>query len=394
MKYNFDEVIDRSNTSCEKYDKRIELFGTEDVIPLWVADMDFKVAQPIVDALRKRVEQQIFGYTFQNEAYYESIINWEKRRNNWEIKREWIMHSPGVVPGLAIAVQSLTKEGDKIVIMPPVYRPFFNCVTDNNRVLLENNLKHNGLEYSIDYEDLENKLKEAKMLILCSPQNPIGKVWKREDLEKIAQLCLKYKVIIVSDEIHSDMIFKPHKHIPIASLSPEIGNICLTFFAPSKTFNIAGFATSVAVASNQEIHDKFWSGIMKIHLNEGNIAGTTALTVAYNEGEEWLEQMLDYVWGNANFAVDFIAKNMPKLKTKLPEASYLIWIDFSELGLSQAELMDFLVKEAKVGLNNGTAFSDNEGIGFMRFNLATSRTVVEKALNNMLKAYNKLVVKS
>jgi len=389
MKYNFDEINDRSNTNCEKYDKRKEIFGTEDVIPLWVADMDFKVAPSIVDALRKCTEHQIFGYTFQSQSYFESIINWQKRRNNWDIKQEWILYTPAVVPGLNLAVQSLTSEGDKIVIMPPVYRPFFNCVINNNRILLENRLAHNGLDYFIDFDDLEEKLKDAKMLIFCNPHNPVGRVWRRDELEKVAELCLKHKVIIVSDEIHSDLIFAPHKHISIASLSEEIADLCITFFAPSKTFNIAGLVSGVAVASNKEIYDKYCFHLKRLSIDQGNLYGVTALEAAYSTGDEWLEQLLEYVSSNAKFVIDFFEKNLPQVKVKHPEGTYLQWIDFSALNLSQRELTDFLVYEAKVGMNDGTAFSDSEGIGFMRLNLACPRAIIEKALNQVLTAYNK-----
>ncbi|MDR2293009.1 MAG: PatB family C-S lyase [Prevotellaceae bacterium] len=390
MKYNFDEIVDRSSTNCEKYNKCEEVFGTEDIIPLWVADMDFKVAKPVLDALRSRNEHGIFGYTFQGESYFDSIIKWQKRRNGWTIEKDWIIHCPGVVPGLNFAVQTLTDEGDKIVIMPPVYHPFFTAATDNNRILVENNLKHAGLDYFIDYDDLDEKLKDAKLLIFCNPHNPVGRVWKRSELEKIAELCIKHKTVILSDEVHSDLIFAPHKHIPLATLSPEIADLCLTFFAPSKTFNIAGFATAVAVASNKTIRDAFGSIIKKLHLTDGNISGLTALEAAYNNGEEWLEQMLEYISENAKFVVDFFEKNIPHIKTQHPESTFLQWIDFNALNLTQNELVDFLIKDAKVGLNDGKSFSESEGTGFMRLNIACPRSVIEKALNQILLAYNNL----
>ncbi|MDR3286905.1 MAG: PatB family C-S lyase [Prevotellaceae bacterium] len=389
MKYNFDELIDRKNTNCDKYDKCKQVFGTTDVIPLWVADMDFKVAEPITAALKNRTEHQIFGYTFHGESYFESIINWQKRKNNWDIKKEWIIYSPGVVPGLNFAVQSLTNEGDKIVIMPPVYRPFFTAATDNNRILIENNLKHDGLDYCIDYDDLDEKLKDAKMLIFCNPHNPVGRVWRRDELEKVAELCLKHQTIILSDEVHSDLIFAPNKHIPVAALSEKFADLCITFFAPSKTFNIAGFATAVAVASNKKLHDAFSLHLKKLHLTDGNISGNIALEAAYTNGEEWLQQMLGYISENAKFVINFFQKNLPVIKTKHPEGTFLQWIDFSALNISQPDLVNFLIKEAKVGLNDGTSFSEQEGIGFMRLNLACPRAIIEKALNNILAAYNR-----
>ena len=387
MKYNFDEIIDRSNTNCEKYDMREAIFGTNDLIPLWVADMDFRVAEPILNALRTRIEHKVFGYSFQSELYYQSIINWQKRRNNWNVEREWIAHCPGVVPGLNFAVMALTNENDKIVIMPPIYQPFFNAVTDHKRILLENNLKHRNLDYFIDFDDLEEKLKEAKILIFCNPHNPVGRVWTRGELEKVAELCIKYNIIILSDEVHSDLIFHPHKHIPIATLSPEIADLCITFFAPNKTFNVAGFATAVAVASNKKLYDEYTAMVKRLHLTEGNICGAIALEAAYNHGEEWLEQMLDYVFENAKFVADFFEKNMPKIKANIPEGTFLQWLDFSELGLTQDELVDFLTKDAKVGLNDGRFFSPTAGIGFMRLNLACSRLLIVKALNQILEAY-------
>ncbi|MDR1348631.1 MAG: PatB family C-S lyase [Prevotellaceae bacterium] len=390
MKYNFDEIIDRRNTNCEKYDKCMEVFGTEDVMPLWVADMDFGIAEPVMDALRKRIDHRVFGYTFQSKSYYDSIISWQQRRNNWTLMHDWIIHCPGVVPGLNFAVQTLTDEGDRVVIMPPVYRPFFTAATDNNRILVENNLKHNGLDYFIDFDDLDEKLKDAKMLIFCNPHNPVGRVWKRAELEKVAELCIKHNVIIISDEVHSDLIFAPHRHIPIATLSPEVADLCITFFAPSKTFNIAGFATAVAVASNKKFFDTFGSIIKKLHLTDGNISGTTALEAAYSYGEEWLEQMLEYISENAAFVTDFFAKNIPQIKTKHPESTFLQWIDFSALNLAQNDLVEFLVKDAKVGLNDGTSFSETEGKGFMRLNFACSRAIIAKALNRILTACHNL----
>jgi cystathionine beta-lyase len=387
MKYNFDEIIDRSNTSCEKYDKREEVFGTNDIIPLWVADMDFRVAEPILEALHARIEHKVFGYCFQNEEYYQSIINWQKRRNNWDVKREWLMHCPGVVPGFHFAVQALTNENDKIIIMPPVYQPFFTAATDNKRILLENNLKHSNLNYFIDFDDLEEKLKEAKILMLCNPHNPVGRVWTRAELEKIGNLCVKHNTIIFSDEIHSDLIFREHKHIPIATLSPEIADLCITFFAPSKTFNVAGLATAVAVASNKKLYEAFTSGIKKMHLADGNICGATALEAAYSKGEEWLEQMLDYVFENAKFVTSFFEQNMPKIKANTPEGTFLQWLDFSALNITHDDVVDFLVKDAKVGLNDGRFFSPTVGIGFMRLNLACSRILLAKALNQILEAY-------
>ncbi|MDR1197710.1 MAG: PatB family C-S lyase [Prevotellaceae bacterium] len=390
MKYNFDEIIDRRNTNCEKYDKCMEVFGTEDVMPLWVADMDFRIAEPVMDALRKRIDHRVFGYTFQGNSYFDAIINWQKRRNNWTLMHDWIIHCPGVVPGLNFAVQALTDEGDRVVIMPPVYRPFFTAATDNNRILVENNLKHDGLDYFIDFDDLDEKLKNAKMLIFCNPHNPVGRVWKRTELEKVADLCVKHRVIIINDEVHSDLIFAPHRHIPIATLSPEVADLCITFFAPSKTFNIAGFATAVAVASNKKLCDAFGSIIRKLHLTDGNIGGTTALEAAYNYGEEWLEQMLGYISENAAFVISFFAQNIPQIKTKHPESTFLQWIDFSELNLAQNDLVEFLIKDAKVGLNDGTSFSETEGTGFMRLNFACPRAVIAKALNRILSAYRNL----
>ncbi|MDR1985085.1 MAG: PatB family C-S lyase [Prevotellaceae bacterium] len=388
MQYNFDEIIDRRNTNCDKYDACEQVFGRSDILPLWVADMDFKVAQPIVDALLARTEHRIFGYSFLGQSYFESIINWQKRRNDWNIKKEWIMYCPGVVPGLNFSVQSLTETSDKIVIMPPVYRPFFTAATDNNRVLAVNNLKHNNLDYFIDFDDLDEKLKDAKMLIFCNPHNPVGRVWRRDELEKIAELCLKHKVIILSDEVHSDLVFAPHRHISIATLSEEIADICITFFAPSKTFNIAGLVSGVAVTSNKKLHDKYCACLKRLHIDQGNLYGMIGLEAAYNNGEDWLNQLLEYVFENAKFVVDFFEKNIPQIKTKHPEGTYLQWIDFRALNLCQRDLVDFVVNKAKVGLNNGTVFSETEGVGFMRLNLACPRAIIGKALNQILSAYN------
>lgn len=387
IKYNFDEIINRENTNCIKYDFRTKLFGTNDVIPMWVADMDFRTPDFIINAIKKRAKHEIFGYTVRSEGFSNSVINWMQKRHNWKVEKDWITFSPGVVPALNILVQTLTNKGDKIIVQPPVYYPFFGAVVNNERKLVENELKLVNGRYEIDFEHLESLIdNDVKMFLLCSPHNPCSRVWSKVELEKIANICLKNNILIVSDEIHSDLILKPFKHIPTASISKQISDITITCVAPSKTFNIAGLHTSAVICSNTEILKNFNKFLDNFHLSGGNIFGFEALEAAYNYGDNWLTQLLDYLENNVQFVKDFLQINIPEIKLINPEATYLLWLDFRELNLPNKDIKRILVEKAKVGLSDGRMFGKG-GEGFQRLNIACPKAILEKAMKNIKNAF-------
>lgn len=383
--YNFDEIVDRTNTNCIKYDARATFFGNADVLPLWVADMDFRTPDFIVDAIKKRADHEIFGYTFRGESYNQSIVNWLKRRHNWEIKPEWISFSPGVVAGLTLAIEALSKPGDGVIIQPPVYFPFFDSVKGTGRQMIENPLKLENGRYYFDLDDLKKKITpQTRLLLLCNPQNPGGMAWNAEELTALAQICLDNKIVIISDEIHSDLIFDGFKHTPLAGLSDEIAQNCVICMAPSKTFNTAGLTTSFLVIPNKR-HFVAYERVMRLpHLHMGNIFGTAALEAAYTHGDEWLAQLINYLQGNFKMLEDFFRENLPEVKVMKPEATYLIWIDFSALGLTD-EVLNRKLIDAGVGLNRGVQFG-KQGTGFMRINIGCTKTVLHEALIRINKA--------
>lgn len=388
MKYNFDERIDRTNTNCIKYDARNMFFGKEDVLPLWVADMDFRTPDFIVEAIRKRAEHELFGYTFRAESYNQSIVNWLKRRHNWEIKPEWISFSPGVVAGLTLAIEAFSKPGDGVILQPPVYFPFFDSVKGTGREMIENPLRLENGRYYFDLEDLKQKItSKTKLLLLSNPHNPGGMAWTREELSELAQICLENKILIISDEIHSDLIFDGYRHTPLAGISHEIAQNCVICMAPSKTFNTAGLTTSFLVIPNKR-HLVAYERVMRLpHLHMGNIFGTVALEAAYTHGDEWLAQLLSYLQENYKLLEKFFRENLPEVKVMRPEATYLIWIDFSALGLADEDLNKRLI-EGGVGLNRGVQFG-KQGSGFMRLNIGCTRTVLQEALERINKVFFK-----
>ena len=384
--YNFDELIDRTHTNCLKYDARTHFFGKEDVLPLWVADMDFKTPDFIVDAIRKRAEHEVFGYTFRPESYYQSIIDWMKRRHNWDIQKEWISFSPGVVAGFTLAIEAFSEPGDGVIIQTPVYFPFFDSVKHTGRELIENPLQLKDGRYYFDLEDLKQKITpKTKLLLLSNPHNPGGMAWNRDELSDLAKVCLENKVMIISDEIHSDLIFEGNRHTPLAGISEEIAQNCVICMAPSKTFNIAGLTTSILVIPNKR-HFMAYERVMSIpHLHMGNIFGTVALEAAYTHGDEWLAQLLAYLKGNFDFLNQFFQENLPEVKVMKPEATYLIWLDFSAFKLTDEALNQKLI-DAGVGLNRGIQFG-KQGSGYMRLNMGCPRAVLQEALNRIQKAF-------
>lgn len=385
----FKRSFNRYNTDCVKYDALEAVFGTKNVIPLWVADMDIAAPRPVIKALHKRINHPIYGYSLHNHCFFESIISWIKDHFDWEIEKEWITCSPGIVPAINIAVMSMTQKGDEVIVQTPVYFPFFPAVENHERVLLKNPLKEIDGHYTMDFDDLKKKIsKKTKMIILCNPHNPVGRVFKREELIELGEICLKNNITIVSDEIHADYVYAPNKHVPIASISEELSEITVTCMAPSKTFNIAGFATSEIIIKNDELRKKFRYITESLHICGGNILGDAALIASYQKGKTWYENTKKFLENNIDFVIDYIHENIPEIKVHKPESTFLLWLDCRALGMKQKELNDFFINEAGLGLNNGEMFGEN-GVGFMRMNIGTSRKVLKKALIQLKNAVDK-----
>jgi cystathionine beta-lyase len=386
---DFDKVINREGTNALKLEFRERLFGTNDVLPLWVADMDFAVSDEIVKAIRKRMEHPIFGYTTRDEDFFDSIVEWVKKKHNWEISRQWVEASPGVVPTLILSVLAFTEPGDKIVIQPPVYPPFFDVVKDHKRVIKENPLLNTPEGYRMDFDHLDQVTSDpdVKMFIFCNPHNPVGRAWSREELKTAGEICLKNNVLIVSDEIHADLVLPGFSHIPMASISEEVANNTITCMSPSKTFNIAGLNTAYFITSNPRLLRMMRRKLQAYHLFIGNMFGAEALKVAYKYGEPWLEELLKYLQENINYVLAFVKNNMSEVKVHRPEATFLMWLDFAEWGFSPAQLKKFIIEKARLGLNDGPTFGA-QGQGFQRLNIASPRPVIEEAMHRLLKARN------
>lgn len=389
MKYNFDEIIDRSKNLSAKYDERIKKFGTDDLIPLWIADMDFRIAAPIIDALKNRAEEGIFGYTARPKSYFEAVASWQKRRHGFDIDTNLMSFSLGVVQTISACIQVFTPKDGKVMIMSPVYPEFYEMAENAGREVIENKIRCVDGKWKVDWNDFEEKLKTSNILIFCSPHNPLGIVWTKEELIKVANLCKKYNVVLLVDEIHSDLVFHNKKHIPMASISKEIGDYVITAISGTKTFNMAGLQASSVVFPNKDYKnkfDKFWTN-MDIHRN--NAFSVVAMETAFKEGDEWLDQLLPYISDNFDYVVDYINKNIPKIKTYAPDATYLMWLDCRDLGLSQDKLVEFFIKKAKLGLNDGKAF-DRDLDGYMRLNAACPRKILEIAMSQLKEAVDSL----
>ncbi|MEW4285591.1 MalY/PatB family protein [Priestia koreensis] len=382
-KHLFDESINRFNTQSTKWDNIQTVFGSDDLLPMWVADMDFKAPQEVIDAVSNRVEHGIFGYTHPNDHTHKAIQRWMSARHGWDIEPSWLTYSPGVVFAISMAVQAFTNEQDKVLIQTPVYPPFFNMVKLNNRTLIENPLLLSQGRYEMDFDDLEAKLSNGvKMMILCSPHNPIGRVWTKEELTKVAELCQRYDVLILSDEIHSDIIFGDHVHTPIASLSDEISDRTITCMAPSKTFNLAGFQASSIIISNTELRQKYTEMQHKQGFFSLNALGITAIEAAYTHGEPWLKSLLNYLEQNVSEVESFIHKELPSLSVIKAEGTYLLWIDCRSLNLTDEDLQKLFVQKGKVGVEPGGKYGE-EGRGFIRLNIGCPRSTLMEGLNRI-----------
>lgn len=384
--YDFDKIINRESTANYKYDLRESIFGKDDVIPLWVADMDFETPVFIRDAILKRAKHPIYGYSFRKESYNNSIVDWVKKRHNWTIDAEWIVFSPEVVPALNVATIQFTQEGDSIIVQPPVYFPFFSTVTDNKRIQLSNQLALKNGKYYIDFEDFERKAQEAEMFLLSSPHNPVGRVWTKEELLRLGEICIRNNVIIISDEVHNDLILPGYKHIPLASLSNEISDITVTCIAPSKTFNLAGLSTSSVIISNKDLREKFEEMLNRFHLSLGNLFGAIASEAGYTYGTKWVDEVNEYINNNYKEVQNALVGSRSKIKLITPEATYLAWLDFRDTGYVDDQIKGILIESAGLGLSHGPDFGEG-GEGFQRMNLAAPNSVVKKAIERLISAF-------
>ena len=383
MIYNFDEAPGRENTNCLKWDKRGEVFGRADVIPMWIADMDFSTPPFIIEALRERLNHEILGYSFRPDSYFDAFISWVYALHGWEIRKGWIEFCPGVVPALNMCTLAYTSPGDEIIIQPPVYPPFYGAVNDHGRKLVFNPLLETDKGWMMDFEGLRRAItSRSRMLILSNPHNPVGRAWTREELSELAEICHEKGIIILSDEIHSDLTLPGVKHVPLASLSEKAASVTVTCMAPSKTFNLAGLSTASMIITDTGLMEKYRQTLVGLHMHLGNIFGNIASEAAYTHGRDWLAQMMGYVEGNVNLVMDFCRERLPRIRPVLPEATYMIWLDCRAMGMGGDELNRFFVEKAGVGMNEGSRFGPG-GEGFMRMNLACPRATVKKALEQI-----------
>lgn len=382
--FDFDKVVERRGTNCIKYDFAKENGKPEDILPLWVADMDFPTAPPVLDRLRQRIDHGIFGYTETKDEYFQAVKDWYQTGFGWSIEKSWLVKTPGVVFAIAAAVRAFTGEGDAVLIQPPVYHPFRKTIIANKRKVVENPLKLIEGHYEIDFEDFENKIAEhqVKLFLLCSPQNPTGRVWKEWELQKLGGICLRHGVLVVSDEIHSDFVWEENRHHVFASLSPDFEKIAVTCTAPSKTFNLAGLQISNIFIADPELKKSFCNELSAIGYGEVNMLGLEACRAAYEEGGDWLKELKQYIWGNYLFLEEYLEKRIPKLHAVRPEGTYLVWVDFRDLGLSAEEREKLIVEKARLWLNEGGIFG-KEGEGFERINIACPRAVLKQALEQL-----------
>ena len=378
--------MERRGTNCEKWDFLEEEFGKKDLLALWVADMDFPAPPEVLEALHNKIDEGALGYPIAPDSLLKAITDWQKNRHGWEIGKEAVTWAPGVVAGLAFSIMAYTKPGDGVIIQTPVYPPFYATISESGRRIVKNPLKREKDRYVMDLESLEKLVTPTcRTLILCSPHNPVARVWTREELEALSELAERKDMIIISDEIHQDLVYSDSKHMSIASLSEEMSSRTVTFVAPSKTFNIAGMNSSVALIPDEKLRARYVSILNRLHLSSLSILGLTAMETAYAKCAGWLDELMAYLEENRNFTEKFVRERMPKAKMDHPEGTYIFWIDFRGYGFNSETLMDLLVNEAGVALNNGRNFG-TEGDGFARINIGTNREMLKKALEKIAKA--------
>ena len=379
MEFNFDTPISRENTHSVKYDGRQQYFGTTDVLPLWVADMDFAVPECVTRALQARINHPVFGYTLYPESLYQSIINRFARRHDWQINREWILMAPGVVPSLFAATKAFAKEGEGVIVQPPVYFPFFSAVTTNNRKLIINPLREVNGSYQMDFDHLEFCAQQnAKLLMLCTPHNPVGRVWAEHELQQVLHIARKYDLTILSDDIHADLVYSGVTHTMLGRLA-QAGDKIITTIAPNKTFNIPGLGLSALIIPDAEQRHAMKQVFESLHVGNSNPLSIVAFEAAYREGDEWLDALMQYLETMRDYVIEYFQKNIPQIKIIKPEATYLLWLDCRGLAVSDSQLRNFFIKECKVGMNPGVVFGD-VGSGFMRMNFGTTKATVNECL--------------
>lgn len=388
--YNFDQHIPREGTNSLKWDYRKEYFGKADILPLWVADMDFQTPDFIVEKIRGRMEHHILGYTVRPDSFNDAFIRWAARKYHWEVKKGWMSFSPGVVSAVSMSIMAFTQPGDEVIVQPPVYFPFFQCVKGLNRVLKYNPLVEKNARLYMDLEQLESIITpKTKMLILSNPHNPGGSSWTSEELIALGSICKKYNIMVLSDEIHADLVFKPHEHIPFAKVVDQSDVKSITCMAASKSFNLAGLSSSLVIIPDKKCLTTYENTLQTLHVGMGNIFGAIATETAYREGWDWLNQLMDYLMANRDFMADFVKSRLDNVRMLTPEATYLAWLDFSVLGLRPEKLQKILIHEAGVGLSPGTLFGPG-GEGFIRVNFACERSILTEALEKIEKTLKKL----
>lgn len=383
MEFDFDKPIKREDTAAVKFDGREAYFGTNDVIPMWVADMDFAAPACVTDALAQRVAHPVFGYTLYPESLYQSLINWFQRRFHWQIEREWIVMAPGVVPSLHACCLAFAEQGEGVIVQPPVYFPFFSAVKNTQRQLVLNPLQCINGCYEINFEQLENQARNARLLMLCTPHNPVGRVWTKAELLRILHIAKTHNLTVLSDDIHADLVYPGNTHTMLGSLDNEFGefvrNNVITAVAPSKTFNIPGLGLSSLIIPNPSHRKAVRDVFDLLHVSNNNPFSIAAFEAAYNGGDQWLDALLRYLEANKHVVRNFLARHLPQIKLIEPQGTYLLWLDCSELKLTDVQLQKFFVEECKIGMNPGVVFGE-EGTGFMRMNIGTRRAEIEKAL--------------
>lgn len=377
MKYNFDELIPRRNTHSYKWDSSEE----EDIVPMWVADMDFRTAPSVIEALYRRAEQGVFGYAKVPQAYYDATLSWFHRRHNFTLNKDWLLFTTGVVPALSAIIKALTVPGDKVLVQTPVYNCFFSSIRNDGCEIIANQLLYKNNTYTINFDDLEQKVSDpkVKLLLLCNPHNPVGRVWKKEELQRIGEICFKHNLIVISDEIHCDLVYKGNIHIPFASISEEFLQNSVTCIAPTKTFNLAGLQVANIVAKDDKIRNKINKSLNINEVCEINVFAIEALIAAYNDGEDWLEELKKYLYSNYIYVKNFFNNNLPQFSVLPLEGTYLVWINCSVLGISSSAIAEMLLKKEKLWINAGTIYGE-AGEGFIRINIACPQALLKKGL--------------